>query len=285
MASKKRIKKNESRMQGTRLSYNVSEQADYVRNIKKLMMKVINETERSVLKLFDSDFAEQYFSSAQDESISSQARILTNKITDKFSLLFNFKSKLIAKLMVKRQVQASSISLSRSLQKFGNDLTLDVKKISPTLKEIIKASVVENVNLIKSIKDEYLSDVKGQVMRSITTNSGTTNLIPALQKYKGISLRRAKNIALDQTRKVYNNVNAERMKNAGINQFIWLHSGGGQKPREDHIEMDGNKYSFDDPPIIDKKTGLRGIPGQAINCGCTMKPVYDFGEEEEYNAA
>jgi uncharacterized protein with gpF-like domain len=49
--------------------------------------------------------------------------------------------------------------------------------------------------------------------------------------------------------------------------------------------MDGNVYSFDDPPIIDKNTGERGIPGQAINCRCFMVPVIEFEDEEEIKNA
>jgi uncharacterized protein with gpF-like domain len=44
--------------------------------------------------------------------------------------------------------------------------------------------------------------------------------------------------------------------------------------------MDGKIFSFDDLPIIDRKTGERGIPGQAINCRCTMTPVYEFDSED-----
>jgi len=181
--------------------------------------------------------------------------------------------------MVKRSEKASASSLTSSLNKFSDDINLRTKTKSVDLHEIIKASVSENVDLIKSIKSYYLFSVKKQVFRSITTGNGLQDLVPALQNFKGITLRKAKNMALDQTRKVYNNVNAERMKRSGIEEFIWVHSGSSQSPRKDHIEMDGNKYSFDNLPIIVEKTGERGIPGQAINCRCTMKPVYDFGED------
>jgi uncharacterized protein with gpF-like domain len=35
-------------------------------------------------------------------------------------------------------------------------------------------------------------------------------------------------------------------------------------------------YSFDDLPVVDERTGETGIPGQAVNCRCTMSPVFDF---------
>jgi SPP1 gp7 family putative phage head morphogenesis protein len=276
MATKKRVKKKDGRIEGRKLSYNVMEQANYTREIKKLTSRMIDETTRRVLSLFGQKMSKEFF--AQDETISSQSKILLSALILKFSELFDKKSKSLSKRMVKNTLKNSAISLKLSVSNFDKMTSLNIGSVSSDLKEIIKASVSENVGLIKSIQSDYLSKVNGQVMRSIVSGNGLQDLVPALKKYRGITLRKARNIAIDQTRKVYNAVNAERMKKVGINKFIWLHSGGGQNPRIEHIEMDGNEYSFDDLPVIDSRTGERGIPGQAINCGCTMKPVYDFGE-------
>jgi uncharacterized protein with gpF-like domain len=32
-------------------------------------------------------------------------------------------------------------------------------------------------------------------------------------------------------------------------------------------------------PVIDPRTGERGIPGQAINCRCVMRPLVEFKGE------
>ncbi len=96
-----------------------------------------------------------------------------------------------------------------------------------------------------------------------------------------ISDTKAKNIALDQTRKAYAAINKERMTASGYDDFEWLHSGGGMHPRKSHVEMNGKIYSFDKLPVINKEqvdrgyeAPIRGIPGQAFGCGCTMIPVY-----------
>jgi hypothetical protein len=73
-------------------------------------------------------------------------------------------------------------------------------------------------------------------------------------------------IARDQVRKVTTAINVERAKSAGITKFRWRHSGGGSEPRQDHVDMDGMIFSYDDPPVIDERTGERGYPGQLINC-------------------
>jgi SPP1 gp7 family putative phage head morphogenesis protein len=144
----------------------------------------------------------------------------------------------------------------------------------------LTATVAENVSLIKSIPAQYMKDVAGSVFRAIQTGDGLADIVPKLAEVEGVTMRRARNIALDQTRKTYNAINRERMKAVGVKKFEWIHSGGGQHPRELHMQMDGKVYAFDDLPVIDERTGERGIPGQAVNCRCTMRPIVDFGEDD-----
>lgn len=271
---------------GTRLAYNAGVQADYVRNIKALLAPMMEEVSDDVIKFFEKPLAvkfqeKQKEMAAMDASVASQAKILTDKLTEKFDQLFGRKVKPVVDKMVSASSRASSSSLKRSLKSMSKDVTLKTDVLSGPLKEVLKASINENVELITTIGADYLTRVKGQVMRSIATGNGLEDLVPALKRYKGYTERKAKNVALDQTRKVYNQLNKGRMESAGIKQGKWLHSGGGQNPRKDHIALSGTIFDFANPPIIDKKTGERGFPGQAINCGCTFAPVITFSNEEK----
>jgi SPP1 gp7 family putative phage head morphogenesis protein len=85
---------------------------------------------------------------------------------------------------------------------------------------------------------------------------------------------------------MYNNLNASRMKAIGLNKYEWVHSGGGQRPREFHRDvLNGQIFSLDDPPIIDEQTGERGIPSQLINCRCTMLPLLEFSNGQNLDKA
>lgn len=264
---------------GEVLSYNASQGAKYVAALTGLVAKMMATTKREVLRLFETDAAAAHF--AMDATIASAARILTNELAARFNALFAERAKGLATTMVDGADRASKAALHSSLQKLSGGLSLKTSIRSPALENIYKASVVENVGLIKSIAGEYQEKVQGAVMRSITTGNGLQDLVPALEQYEGQTNRRAKNIALDQTRKAYNSINKGRMQALGVDSFMWHHSGGGAHPREDHIAMDGQVYQFDNLPVIDQKTGERGIPGQAINCRCTMSPVFSFNREDE----
>jgi SPP1 gp7 family putative phage head morphogenesis protein len=202
-----------------------------------------------------------------------------NALQSKFSKMFADLARPLAESMVFQSAKASSVAVSSSLKELSGGLTIkaDTLKSGP-VSDILKASVAENVGLIKSIPANYLDNVRGAVMRSITSGNGLQDLVPFLERQEGVTKRRAENIALDQTRKAYQSINDERMKAAGVQEYEWVHSGGGQKPRPHHVEMSGNIYRYDDPPVIDPNTGERGTPGQVPNCRCTSRPVLRFGD-------
>lgn len=249
---------------GESLQHNAALSVKYAGALSSLTAQMTAQVKRDIIKLFRTDAAASHF--GQDATIASQSRMMIAALNNKFTALFAKKAKPLAEGMVKKADKASTPALHSSLQKLTGGMSLKTSVTNSNLTEIYKATVAENVGLIKSIASEYLQKVEGAVMRSITTGNGLQDLIPALEQYEGQTHRRAKNIALDQTRKAYNSINRGRMEAIGVKKFMWHHSGGGAHPREDHVEMDGNIYSFDDLPVIDQRTGERGIPGQAPNC-------------------
>ena len=267
-------RKEPPRFEGFRLAHNAAVQERYASALDRLVSRMTAEVGKEVRRLFETDAASSHF--GQDATIASQSRITMRRLADTFSALFAKAAAPVARQMVDGADKTSKSSLYSSLQKLSGGLSLKTDVSSPALTNVYKAAVAENVGLIKSIADQYLQKVQGSVMRSITTGNGLQDLIPALEQYEGQTHRRARNIALDQTRKTYNAINKGRMQAIGIQSFKWLHSGGGANPREDHVEMDGKVYRFDNLPVIDQRTGERGIPGQSPNCKCTMSPVFDF---------
>lgn len=276
-------------IRGSRLNYNAAIMSRYRAALVNLVDRMTDESNRRIERLFRSGTATEFYEShAMDADIASQARILTNALARKFDSLFSEKAKKLAERMIKESGKESKRALKASIKAMTKGVTLDVKTITPELRTVLRASVNENVELIKSISSEYFTQVQGAVMRSIVSGNGLKSLIPALRRHKGITQRRAKNIALDQTRKVYTAFNNERMIGAGLDQFEWGHTGGSKEPRPDHIALNGKIFYFDmkksvaegGPPVIDKKTGERGYPAQAPNCKCVMIPVYKFDDNE-----
>lgn len=262
---------------GERLMVNAAGQQRYAQRLGALVAQMVAQTNRDVRKVFATPEAAQFF--ATDASLGSMARITLNKLTERFTSLFAKKAKGLAESMVRDMERSTTTATHSSLQKLSGGLSLKTSIVTADMQDTVKAIIAENVGLIKSIPQTYLQQVNGSVMRSIAGGNGLQDLIPALEKYEGMTHRRAHNIALDQTRKTYNSIARDKMQALGVQKYRWNHSGGSNQPREDHIEMDGNVYSFTEPPVIDQRTGERGIPGQAPNCRCTMTPIFEFDED------
>lgn len=219
---------------------------------------------------------------AMDASISSQSRILMNKLIDKWQKRFNVFGNDFAKKMIGTVDKQASNDLKRSTDKLSGGVNIKTDALSERTNDIIVAGTDESASLIKSIANDYTTEVKEAISRSISTNTGSFTALretinETLQgKYKTYK-NKAKNIALDQTKKAYSNIAASRMQDVGLDEYIWRHSGGSKAPREHHKHvLSGQKFKLSEPPIIDPKTGKRGKPSDDYNCSCYMEPVISF---------
>lgn len=269
-------------MKGTPLLYSVPIANVYKKKMNRLTLQMMSATKKQLIKLFEGNAAEEYF--AEDASISSQARMLLNKLRNKMLKIYISRSKLIAEQMIKQANDYSSFTVHRSLEKLSGGLSLATRELTPEMEEIIKAAVTNNVSLIRSIPEQYFLEIEGAVMRSITTGNGLQDLIPFINHRKTITMKRVNLIALDQTKKITVALNKQRSVESGLTKFEWVHSSASKEPRKLHLGYNGKTFSYDDLPIIDEKTGERGMPGQAINCKCIAVPILSFEKGEEVDS-
>lgn len=143
---------------------------------------------------------------------------------------------------------------------------------SPAVRDVIEASVHENVALIKSIPQQHLKAVEGMVMRSVQRGRDLKTLARDLRKQFGVTKRRAALIARDQNNKATSAFQEARRQELGIKEAIWMHSHAGKKPRPKHVAADGRRYDVTKGlPIGDK--GQYVFPGEEINCRCVSRSV------------
>jgi uncharacterized protein with gpF-like domain len=142
---------------------------------------------------------------------------------------------------------------------------------------VLQASIVENVGLIKSIQSEYFSEVEGMVMRSVTAGRDLQTLTNNLEARYGITRKRAKLIANDQNNKATAQMARVRQQALGVTKARWLHTGGGKNPRHSHVLANGKIFDLDRGLKID---GEYVFPGELINCGCVGSPIIPGVDDE-----
>lgn len=280
----------EAVIKGLPLTYPAAAAERYQGALEKMVQQMRKDYERELRGILEGvgEMAEEREADseeggplAMDANIGSQARILLNALARKWESLFTQQATRITDRMLSQVNRQSKANLGESLKKLSGGLTIPTPEMPAGLQTAITASVAENVALIKDISDQYAQRIQGAVFRSIQAGGqGQKEVYDELVRYGEMSERRAKNIALDQTRKATTAFNRERSRAVGIRKGIWRHSGGGAEPRKMHLELDGQEFDLDNPPVIDPD-GTRGLPGFLPNCKCFWEPVLDFGDDGE----
>lgn len=262
-------------LKGKPLQYSAAPPSRYQRDMSQLINSMIKDYE----KVF-SELSDDFDGATMDASIASQTRIWLNRLKRKWDKIFTTQSSAMADKFVSQVDIGAQRNLDDSLKQLSGGITIKTPAMPEALKDKMIAATAENVSLIKSIPSQFHQRIESAALRSISqSGEGAKTLLDEIRDIGGVTESRANFIAVDQTRKITTAANYERMKSAGIRKAIWHHSGGSAEPREWHLQLDGEVFDLDNPPIIDPKTGERGLPGQLPNCKCFWSPVIDFGEE------
>lgn len=140
--------------------------------------------------------------------------------------------------------------------------------------DVLESWVRENVSYIRTIAEDQLNEVQGIVNREIRAGNRHTEIMKDVRKRFGISERRARVIARDQTSKLRGEIDRKRQRDLGIGKFIWR-TADDERVRPEHADREGQKYDWDNPPNGE-------IPGQPIQCRCRAAPaVQDLLNELE----
>lgn len=185
----------------------------------------------------------------------------------------------MAAALARRMVERSDNYTTRSMLAALRDSGITVRmRNTRAVNDVLQSLIIEQTNLVKSIPQQYMTEVQGLVMRSVREGRDMGFLTENLQERYGITRRRAITISRDQTNKATENISRVRNKALGITHGIWMHRSGSKKPRKSHVEASGKVFPLDTGLLVD---GEYIFPGQKINCHCTYRPVIPALNGEE----
>lgn len=173
----------------------------------------------------------------------------------------------LAELYSKSMFKASDSAFRQALKDAGWAVEFTM---TPAMRDALNATIAENVGLIKSIPEKYLTEVEGIVMRSYSQGRDLATMVKELKARYPIADRRAELIARDQSNKANAVVNRARQMELGITEAIWMHSHAGKNPRPDHVAANGKRYKIAEGCLI---SGQYIQPGFAVNCRCTSRAI------------
>ncbi|NDA60670.1 MAG: hypothetical protein EBX50_01385 [Chitinophagia bacterium] len=248
---------------GEPVKQDIVESQLYRNNVILQLRKLDNQTKSLALKIIREN--------PNIQDAASQIRILFNNF-DTSEITSKIKKDAIKHLEKLDRLNTRNVNMSIK------DLTGKFISITPSAssRAILKASIDEILlyydGLTSGIVDKYRNLLNNAVKNGIDNQS----IKKAVMETVGYSEQKASRASENIGRSMASSLTNQRMKNAGITKFKWMHSSAGKVPRPLHVDYDGQVFSFDDPPIIDDKTGQVGLPGQLINCRCRAIPVIEI---------
>ena len=232
---------------------------------RQAIMRLVDEMQKSYVYWLTKKYKAEM---AQDISMAAAMQAAMQKLIKRWQQRFNWAAPKLADWFAQKASKRSDKQLEHILRKGGISVRFKMTKVQ---KEIVQASVIENVALIKSIPQKYHTAIVPMVMDSVKHGRKLDDLTKQLQKNYKVTRNRAILIAKDQNNKATSALTAARQNELGL-QALWLHSGGGRHPRPTHVANSGKPYDpvkgWYDPAI--KK---RIWPGTEINCRCVSKTV------------
>lgn len=154
---------------------------------------------------------------------------------------------------------------------------IDVLQDSPEIRATMEAAAIQNANLIKSIPERYLNNVANSVLTNMRTGLLPREVAKQIEDEYGVTQRRARFIARDQTAKINGELTKQRQIDAGYEYFRWLSSddervrAGHREIAEADVGYGKGIYRWDDLPTNER--GERIQPGSDFQCRCSSRPV------------
>ncbi|MCK9005506.1 phage minor head protein [Haemophilus influenzae] len=149
----------------------------------------------------------------------------------------------------------------------GIDLSAYLRN-SPNIAERVNTLTAGNIQLIKSIRSQYLDKVQNAVMQAMVRGSLNKDLAAQIKDLGKTTEKRAMFIARDQSSKLNAALTQARHEEVGIKKYMWSTSLD-ERVRDSHADKEGQIFEYANPPAD------TGHPGHDFNCRCVQIPVFD----------
>ena len=166
------------------------------------------------------------------------------------------------------------------LDDVGNKIQQNVKRVNiidfeftRKQKEEIARNYTDNMNYyIKDWAVKKIPEMRRKVQQAVIEGYREIDVQKMLENEYGIAERKAKFLAQNETSIMLAQIKKVHYSAMGFDSFMW-HTILDARERPLHRMLNGKIFRFDDPPVIDERTGQKGLPGETYNCRCDLTPI------------
>ena len=166
------------------------------------------------------------------------------------------------------------------LDDVGNKIQKNVQRVNildfdftQEQKEEIARNYTNNMQFyIKDWALKKIPEMRRKVQQAVLEGYREIDVQKMLENEYGIMERKAKFLAQNETSIMLAQIKKVHYSAMGFDSFMW-HTILDARERPLHRLLNGTIHRFDNPPVIDERTGQRGLPGETYNCRCDLTPI------------
>jgi SPP1 gp7 family putative phage head morphogenesis protein len=140
--------------------------------------------------------------------------------------------------------------------------------IGGTMQRLMNQQIEE----VKGLPRSTAVRVRELANEALITGRRSSEIARELMATTGIEEARARMVARSAVATAATTLAQTRAEFVGSEGYIWRTSGDGDV-RSDHAELEGRFIKWNDPPVVDKRTGYRSHAGCNANCRCYPEVV------------
>lgn len=251
------------------LSAPVDEIEGYFDRLREILREISEEAEARLLALYERGGPVV----AQDATSRDVQKLISQMLNKRAGDLDDLAQSL-ATAVAEETGKKNRADLLAELKRGGFTVTF---RTTQAERRLLRRIINQNVTLIKSIPEKYLSDVATSVEEAIDNGRDINTLKNTLVEKYGVNERRAMTIARTEVNKAYEALSMRRMQDIGITHGIWIHRSASRYPRKTHREMNGKEFKLSEG-LFDPDVGYNVVPGQLPNCRCTYRAIIKTDE-------
>lgn len=243
--------------------------------LRKRLEREIADMAKSIEWWVGAAYRKQYpritLNLGQDAAPADLLQRVLDSLRTRWGARFDALGEEIAEKFAERSGSNTDDAIEAAMRAAGMRVKLQISKAQ---RDQLAGTIQENVSLIRSIPEQYLTSVEGAVMRSVLAGRDLGTLTSELKAAHGVTHRRAAFIARDQNNKATAYFTKTRQLELGIQEAVWVHSGAGKHPRPSHVKAGSDRVVYNVAEgWLDPHLNKRIWPGTEPNCRCTCRSI------------
>lgn len=164
----------------------------------------------------------------------------------------------------------------KEIQKTVKHLNIIEPELSVQQKQQIAMNYTNNIQqyMIKDFAEERIPLMRQKIMEATLNGYRLDKVEKILRQEFGFMASKAKFLAFNETNIMLAEFKRAQYQAMGFQKFVWQ-TRADSRVRDLHQHLNGTVWRYDDPPVIDERTGQKGLPGETYNCRCVALPYSD----------